>query len=154
MVSPEMLRRYPFFSFMNHVQLHEVAMITEELDLEAGGVLFTTRDATNGLYLLREGDVELHCTVTDERGMEERQDYLVGMINPGEMFGISALIRPYIYTTSASTSSASQLLVINAGELRSLCGKDKGLEAEWQRHIAEVTLNRLNYTRIQLLAAS
>jgi CRP-like cAMP-binding protein len=154
MVSPEMLRRYPFFSFMNHVQLHEVAMITEELVLEAGGVLFTTGEAANRLYLLREGGVELNYTVTDERGMEERQDYLVGMINPGEMFGISALIRPYVYTTGASTSSASQLLEIDAEELRALCDKDKELTAEWQRHIAEVTLERLNYTRIQLLAAS
>ncbi len=95
MVSTEMLRRYPFFSFMNHVQLHEVAMITEELEVEAGAVLFSMGEAANALYLLREGSVELHYTVTDERGMEKRQDFLVGMINPGEMFGISALIRPY-----------------------------------------------------------
>ncbi len=154
MVSPEMLRRYPFFAFMNHVQLHEAAMITEETELPAGDVLFTSGEPADKLYLLREGGVELHYTVTDERGMEKRQDYLVGMINPGEMFGISALIRPFIYTTSAWTSSPSRLLVLNADDLRELCGKDKELAAEWQRHIAEVTLERLNYTRVQLLAAS
>ena len=154
MISPEMLRRYPFFSFMNHVQLHEVAMITEEIAYEAGAVLFTTGDAANNLFLLREGGVELHFEVTDERGMEKRQDFLVGMINPGEMFGISALIRPCIYTTSALTSDTSQLLVLDAVELRALCEKDTSLAAEWQRHIAEVTLERLNFTRIQLLAAA
>lgn len=154
MVSPEMIRRYPFFSFMNHVQLHEIAMITEEKELEAGAVLFNAGEAANSLYLLREGGVELHLTVTDERGMEEKQDYLVGMINPGDMFGISALIRPYKYTTGAVTSSSSQLLEIDAEQLRALCGQDKELAAEWQQHIAEVTLERLNYTRIQLLAAA
>lgn len=154
MVSPEMLRRYPFFSFMNHIQLHEVSMITEEKEVEAGTVLFSLGEAANSLYLLREGGVELHLTVTDERGMEEQQDYLVGMINPGDMFGISALIRPYKYTTGALTSDASQLLEIDAEQLRALCDKDKDLSAEWQRHIAEVTLERLNYTRIQLLAAA
>jgi CRP-like cAMP-binding protein len=152
MVSPEMLRRYPFFSFMNHVQLHQVAMITEEMQAEAGTVLFAAGDPANRLYLLREGGVELHFTVTDERGMEKQQDYLVGMINPGDMLGISALIRPYEYTTGALVSEASQLLEIDAEQLRSLCDEDKDLAAEWHRHIAEVTLERLNYTRIQLLA--
>jgi CRP-like cAMP-binding protein len=154
MVSPEMLRRYPFFSFMNHVQLHEVAMITEEKSVDAGVVLFKSGEDANYLYLLREGGVELHLTVTDERGMEEQQDYLVGMINPGDMFGISALIRPFKYTTGALISDASQILEIDAEQLRALCDKDKDLAAEWQRHIAEVTLERLNYTRIQLLAAT
>ena len=154
MVSPEMLRRYPFFSFMNHDQLHEVAMITEEKELEAGSVLFAGGDPANNLYLLREGGVELHFTITDERGMEKQQDYLVGMINPGEMFGISSLIRPHIYTTSAHISELSQLLELDAVKLRSLCDKDTAVAAEWQRHIAEVTLERLNHTRIQLLAAA
>ncbi len=154
MVSPEMLRRYPFFSFMNHVQLHEVSMITEEKKLEAGAVVFTSGEPANTLYLLREGGVELHCIVTDERGMEREQDFLVGMINPGEMMGISALIRPYIYTTGAMTSETSQLLELDAVELRALCEKDTALTAELQRHIAEVTLERLNQTRVQLLAAT
>ena len=86
--------------------------------------------------------------------MEKPQDFLVGMINPGEMFGISALVRPYKYTTRAITSETSQLLELNAVELRALCGKDTALTAEWQSHIAEVTLERLNQTRIQLLAAT
>ena len=154
MVSPERLRRYPFFSFMNHVQLHEVSMMTEETELEAGVVLFSEEEDANTLYLLREGSVELHFIVTDERGMEKKQDFLVGMVNPGEIFGISALVRPYKYTTSALTGETSQLLELNALELRALCGKDKALTAEWQSHIAEVTLERLNQTRVQLLAAS
>ena len=154
MVSPEMLRRYPFFSFMNHVQLHEVAMMTEEAEIETGVVLFNAEEAANTLYLLREGSVELHYIIIDERGMEKEQDFLVGIINPGEVFGISALIRPYKYTTSALTSETSQLLVLNAVELRALCDKDTALTAEWQRHIAEVTSKRLHYTRIQLLAAT
>lgn len=154
MVSPETIRRYRFFSFMNHIQLHEVAMITEEKEVQAGVTLFSAGDPAGALYLLREGGVELHYTVVDERRMEKRQDFLVGLINPGEMFGISALIRPFVYTTGAITSELCRLLVIDAEQLRSLCDKDKDLAAEWQRHIAEVTLERLNYTRVQLLAAA
>ncbi len=93
MVSPEMLRRYPFFAFMNHDQLREAAMIAEEKNIEAGVTLFEGGDPANALYLLREGNIELHYQISDERGMETEQDYLVGMINPGEVVGISGLIQ-------------------------------------------------------------
>jgi CRP-like cAMP-binding protein len=116
--------------------------------------LFTAGQPAHTLYLLREGSVELHYTVADERGMEQEQDFLVGIINPGDIVGISALIRPYQYTTSALTSESSQLLELDAVELRALCERDTALAAEWQRHIAEVMLERLHYTRIQLLAAA
>ncbi|UCC51260.1 MAG: Crp/Fnr family transcriptional regulator [Anaerolineaceae bacterium] len=154
MISPEMLRRYPFFAFLDHAQLADVAMIAEEKEAGAGVALFTAGEPASALYLLREGNIELHYTVTDERGMEEQQDYLVGMINPSEVFGISALIRPYQYTTSALTGESSQYVEFDAVALRELCEKDLSLAAEWQRQIAEATLERLHYTRIQLLAAS
>jgi len=154
MVSPEMLRRYPFFAFMNHDQLREVAMIAEEKNIEAGVTLFEGDDPANALYLLREGNIELHYHIKDERGMERPQDYLVGMINPGEVLGISGLIRPYKYTTSAISGETSQLLEFDAVSLRRLCDEDVNLAAEWNRQIAETTLERLNHTRVQLLAAT
>lgn len=154
MVSPEMLRRYPFFAFMNHDQLRQAAMIAEEKDIEAGVTLFEGGDPANALYLLREGNIELHYKVSDERGMEKQQDYLVGMINPGEVVGISGLIRPYRYTTSAKSGETSQLLKFDAVALRGLCDQDVNLAAEWHRQIAESTLERLNHTRVQLLAAN
>ncbi|MDX1413635.1 MAG: Crp/Fnr family transcriptional regulator [Candidatus Promineifilaceae bacterium] len=154
MVSPEMLRRYPFFAFLNHDQLRKVAMIAEEKNVSAGMTLFKAGDPANALYLLREGNIELHYHVSDERGMEKSQNYLVGMINPGDMLGISGLIRPYEFTTSAVAGETSQLLEFDAIALRKLCDEDVYLAADWHRQIAETTLERLNHTRIQLLAAT
>lgn len=154
MISPEMLRRYPFFAFLNHEQLREVAMIAQEKVVGAGMTLFASGEPASALFLLREGNVELHYTVIDARRMEKQQDFLVGMINPGEVFGISALIRPHQYTTSALTGEASQIMQFDAVALRELCEQDLQLTAEWQRQIAEATMERLQSTRIQLLAAS
>ncbi len=153
MVSPELLRRYPFFAFMTHDQLRAVAMITDEIAIDADVVLFESGQNANELYLLRDGNVELHVVVVDERGMEKRQDFLVGMINPGELVGVSAMIRPYKYTTAAIVTEASHLLKINAFALRLLCEDDARLAAEWQSRISEVTLERLQAARVQLLAA-
>lgn len=154
MISPELLRRYPFFAFLNHEQLRKVAMIAEEKNVQAGVTLFSGGDPADTLYLLREGNIELHYHISDERGMEREQDFLVGMINPGEVLGISGLIRPYKYTTSAIAGETSQLLEFDAVALRNLCKEDVNLMAEWQQQIAETTLERLNNTRVQLLAAS
>jgi len=139
---------------MNHDQLAEAAMIAEEKESEPGTTLFNAGDTASALYLLREGNVELHFTITDERGMEQPQDYLVGMINPGEVLGISALIRPYLYTTNAVTAVYSLLIKLDGVAVRALCERDIELAAEWHRQIAEVTMDRLNSTRIQLLAAA
>ena len=154
MVSPEMLRRYPFFAFMTHDQLRKAAMIAEENNIKAGTTLFEEGDPADALYLLREGNIELYYHIIDERGMEQKQVYLVGMINPGEVLGISGLIRPFKYTTSAVSGETSQLLELDAVALREMCDDDVKLAAEWYRQIAETTLERLNHTRVQLLAAS
>lgn len=154
MVSPELLRRYPFFNFMNHNQLRDVAMMTEEVSFDVDTTLFQTGAAANFLYLLRTGNVELHYVVTDERGLEKRQDFLVGMINPGEVVGISALIEPYRYTATALVTEPSELLCIDAASLRELCDKDPMLAAKWHQRMAEITMTRLHDTRIQLLAAA
>ncbi len=154
MISPEILRRYPFFAFLNHRQLQTIAMIAHEKTVDAGITLFEGGDPADVLYLLREGNIELHYKISDERGIEREQDFLVGMINPGELLGISSLIRPYRYTTSAVSGEMSQLLLFDGVELRQLCEKDISLAAEWQRQIAETTLERLNHTRVQLLGVT
>lgn len=154
MISPEVLRRYPFFAFMSHEQLRDVAMLTDEITAGENEVLFAAGATAVALYFLRQGNVELHYVVVDERGMEKRQDFLVGMINPGEILGISALIEPYEYTASAVVTEPSQLLKLDAVALRELCDADPKLAAGWQRRIAATTMARLHDTRIQLLAAA
>ena len=154
MVSPEVLRRYPFFGFMNHDQLREVAIITDEMDADADTTLFESGAEADTFYLLRDGNVELHYVVTDERGMEKRQDFLVGMINPGEVVGISALISPYKYTAMAVVTEPSELLRVDAKRLRDLCDTDPTLSAAWHQRMAESTMERLHSTRVQLLAAT
>ena len=85
MISPEVLRRYPFFSFMNPNQLREVAMITEEITIEEGEILFKIEEKANSFFLLRDGLVDLQYTVVDEHEPQLRKDFIVGSVNPGEV---------------------------------------------------------------------
>lgn len=154
MISPEVLRRYPFFSFMNHDQLREVAMITDEVKHEKGDVLFNNDEKANACYLLMEGSIDLHYVVIDEHDPSLRKEFIVGTINPGEILGVSAIVEPYKYTATAIVVNDSRLLKMDAVALRDLCRQDRELNLGFQTMAAKATLERLHATRVQLAAAT
>lgn len=153
MVSPELLRRYPFFGFLDDAQLRAVAMIAEEVVVERGETLCREGDEANALYLLMDGGVELHYIVVDERSHAVLRDFLVGHVNPGELLGISALIEPYHLTTDVRTTVVSRLLRIDAAGLRALCELDAKLAYGMMRQAAAAAMERLEATRVELVAA-
>jgi CRP-like cAMP-binding protein len=154
MISPEVLRRYPFSSFMTHDQLREVAMITEEVEVEADTTIAESGEVAAALYLLVSGSVDLHFVVFDELKTGERKDFLVGTINPGEIFSITALIEPYEVTSSSVATVPSKFLKIDAAALRKLAEEDTMLACGLQRQAARAAMERLQATRIQLAAAA
>jgi CRP-like cAMP-binding protein len=154
MISTEILRRYPFFSFLNADQLRELAMITNEVEVEKDAKLFAIGDEADALYFLTDGSFELHYVVIDEHEPDLRKDFLVGNINPGEILSISAVIEPYKLTATAIADSDSKLLRIDAEELRELCDEDQGLAYGLMAQVAKSTMERLHATRVQLAAAT
>jgi CRP/FNR family cyclic AMP-dependent transcriptional regulator len=152
MISPELLRRYPFFGPLNDAQLKAIAMIAEEVTIESGITLFKEKQPAEAMYLLKEGGIDLFYTIEEERP-EFRKEFPVGEIYHGEPFGISAIIEPYILTSTARASHTSQLVKIAAGPLRALCEVDKELALVFMRQVAKVALERLGATRVQLAAA-
>lgn len=154
MISPEQLRRYPFFSFMNPDQLREVAMITDEVTLEVGEILFNIDEKATACYLLMEGAIDLHYVVSDEYEPQRRKAFVVGSINPGELLGISALVEPYKYTATAIAINPSKLLKIDGEALHQLVVQDPNLGCGFQTMVAKATMERLHATRILLAAAT
>ncbi len=66
MVSPELLRRYPFFGVLNSEQLKSIAMIADEISIAAGTKLFEECQQADTFYLLIEGSVELSYKSEEE----------------------------------------------------------------------------------------
>ena len=151
MVSTELLRRYPFFAGLKDDQLRELAMITEELEIQERDTLFEGGTSADSLYLLQDGGIDLHYLVVDERGMETPQDFMVGVINPREVFGISTLIKPYKYTTKAIVSRPGSVLQLDGPKLRALCEEDVDMYVILLERIASTALLRLKDTRMQLV---
>ncbi len=152
MISPEVLRRYPFFARLDDNQLKAIAMITEELTFDKNENIFKEGDSADALYLLTSGDVDLFCCADDD-SKTYQNEYSVGEINVGEPFGISTLMDPFLFTSTARASQPSSALRIQGAGLRAMCELDQRMAYLLMKQIAKAYAERLRFTRIQLVAA-
>ena len=153
MVSPELLRRYPFFGPFDEKQLRELSFIANEETAIEGDILFKECDAAEKLYFLLEGDIELFYTSEEEYHPKSSKRFTAGEINPGEVFSISAVIPPYVLSASARAVKPSRYISINGIELRSLMQSDCLLGYTMMLQVTNAIMERLVYTRVQLAAA-
>lgn len=153
MVSPELLRRYTIFGFMNEAELRGIAMIAEEVQPPPGTTLFDAETPASALYLLIEGSVELWYVAHDHHEQGLHREFFVSDVNPGEILGISALIEPFCYVSSARLTGPARLIRLEAAGLRALCEMDCRLGYRLMHQIAKAAIQRLSDTRVQLVAA-
>lgn len=151
MISPEQLRRYPFFGRLSETQLIEIAMISDHVSIEAGEIIAKEGDLAEALYFLEEGAVDLYYI--PETGSILQEGYPVGTINPGEPFSISAVIEPHILTSTVRASGPCRAIRIQAQALRRLMKNDRQLAYVITHHAAKAVIERLHATRTQLAAA-
>ena len=155
MVSTELLRRYPFFGGLTDGQLKALAMIADEKNFMPGSIIFEECDNADKLYLLTEGNVDLSYRSIDEMHAYATppKEFYAGSINPGEVFGISALIEPYKNNATAKVSVPSHAIIFDAIELRKLLEQDLPLAYNLTRQTVIVLMDRLISLRVQLAAS-
>lgn len=150
MVSPELLRRYPFFALLTDEQLKAISMIADEKTYPKDALLVKEDAAAEKLMLLLEGDVDL---VYSGGGEGAVVNALVGSIAPGEVLGVSSLIEPYAYISSARATQDVRVVEINGKALRALMEIDPKLGYRVMCNTAAAVLERLKYTQVELAAA-
>ena len=117
MVSPELLRRYPFFAGLTHDHIVTMANAAAEQAVEAGNAFFRADEAMCCLYLTIEGAVGVVMELPDHTveqslsgqltGALHTRDVVMRTVGPGEVFGWSALVPPYTSTASAKALAGS-----------------------------------------------
>jgi CRP-like cAMP-binding protein len=144
MISPEQLRRYPYFANVSDHALKEVAMISDEVTAPAGRVLFTEGDRAENLYILVEGEFDLQYTLSS--GERRTVDTLVA----GDLIVWSALVEPYRCTATGTTRTACRLISIQGQKLRALCETDHDLGYRMLISLTTLLASRLEGARVQL----
>jgi CRP-like cAMP-binding protein len=150
MISIELLRRYPFFALLSDDQLKAIAMVAEEKTYPKQTLLLKENTPATKLILLLEGDVDLIYSGGGEGAISNA---LVGSIAPGEMLGVSSIIEPYIYISSARATVPSRVVEIDGVAVRALMQVDKMLGFGLMSNVATAVLERLKYTQVELAAA-
>jgi len=153
MVLPKHLRRYDLFDFMGNEELEVVAAIAKEKEYQKDDVIIESGQPAETFYFLAEGNVAYYYVVTTENDPYYKKEYHISDINAGEIFGISALIEPYQYTATLRVEKPSRVIEIRASDLRSLCDADPKLAYGLMQAVAKAAIDRLQATRIQLIAA-
>jgi CRP/FNR family transcriptional regulator, cyclic AMP receptor protein len=153
MISPELLRRYPFFGSLDEAQLRAIAMLSEEVEVAQGASFFETDSPATALYLLLEGGIDQYYVVVDRDDPKLKKEFFINELSPGDIFGLSGLIEPYQHTTSARASAASRAIKIEANGLRALCELDVKMSNGLMKAVARSARDRLHDTRVQLAAA-
>jgi CRP-like cAMP-binding protein len=147
MISPEILRRYPYFAGVSEESLKAVAMIADERVVPAGTQLFNEGDPADTMNIIVRGEIRIQYIL----GSGERRT--VDTLVDGDILGWSALVEPYTYTAVGTASKQSQLVAIRAKKLRELCDNDPFLGYRLTTQIARLLAHRLEGARVQLAAA-
>jgi CRP-like cAMP-binding protein len=163
MVSPELIRRYPFFAGLTDDQIKSIAMLGEEQEIAEGEVLFEIGDAVSDLYLVEAGEFGIFLQATDhsvkhtvaEQLMRQikMEGVLVSRAEAGEVLGWSALIPPHEATGSAKALKASKVITLRGKKLQALFEEDRGFECQMIKKVAQVIRQRLADRQIETIAA-
>lgn len=148
MVSPELLRRFPFFAGLTDEEIKSIAMISEEEKHQANTFIFRERGRAEKLFVLLEGTVDIMVN-TDEEGLEQET---VSTLTHGDVFCWSSVVEPHVLTASAFTATPVTVVSIDGAGLRAMFELDCHLGYRILQKSAEIISSRLRDTRIQMLS--
>ena len=155
MVSPELLRRYPFFGGLSDAQLRALSMISEEVAFEKGKTIIEECEPAETLYLLIDGSIDLSYRSADELNLKPGppKELAAGEVNPGEIFGLCSMIEPFMSNTTAKAAVPSRAIAMNGKALQGLINEDIDLANKLLRQTVRTLMEQLIATRVQLAAA-
>jgi CRP-like cAMP-binding protein len=162
MISPELLRRYPFFAGLSHEHLVALANAAEEISVEAGHTFFQEEDKLDCFYLLVKGSVSIGIPVPDQAAKQnvsgqllgeiKTKDVSISTVGTGDLFAWSALIPPYTATASGTALTDCQVVAFDAGKLLKLFEEQPDFGYLMSVKAGQLIRERLRDLRIESLS--
>jgi CRP-like cAMP-binding protein len=147
MVSPEVLRRYPFFAGLSLEQMNIMARAAHEENVEADRFFLHEKDETPYLYLLIQGEVNI---VIELPGQDK--EIIIGTVGPGDVFAWSSLVPPHTATASVKASTACQVIAIDCRQLLEAFEEDCRFGYVMMTKAAQITRDRVTTLTTETLA--
>lgn len=133
------------FQSLPEEKLATIAAMSGSQKIVAGDWLLHKDDHADYIYLVEEGAIELIMPVNTDIEIP------VALIRPGNgCVGVSALIKPYVYTLSARCKDDARLTAIPSADLRGLFQSDPEFGWTVMSNLAQRLLERLGETRQEI----
>jgi CRP/FNR family cyclic AMP-dependent transcriptional regulator len=147
MVSPELIRRYPYFSGLSIERINLLANIAEEVESGPGQYLQQEGEDINKVYIIIEGDVSLVTTLP-----QQGKEVVINTFGTGDVFGWTSLIPPYTAGAGAKSNTKCKLIEFDANKLREKFEEDYQFGYLMMIKIAQIIRERLDSIVIETLA--
>lgn len=141
----EALAESSFLNGLGGSERRQLAELARPLEVEPGTVLLREGSETAELGIVRSGRVALRLSVP-MRGV-----HTILTVEPGDVFGWSAVVPPYRSTSTAVATEPTTGVVFPARALREALDSDEELAAALYPRILRSVARRLEATRLQLL---
>ena len=135
----------PVFRGLDQEELELIAGCGSNVVFAAGERLFREGDPADTFFLVRHGLVAL-----DQNG-PNRADVTVETVGPGEIVGWSWLLEPHRWHFTGRAVELVRAVQFDGVCLRKKCEEDPVLGYDLLTRFAQVLVNRLQATRLQLM---
>lgn len=161
MISPEVLRRYPFFAGFDNDHIVKLAETANERTVEPEHVFFEDTGKVESFYLLLEGEVAIYMDLPDRAASQSIYQQLTrdlhttrivtATVNAGEVFGWSSLVPPHDSTASAKALSTCRVAQFDASRILNLMAQDCRFGFLMMQRVAALIRDRLRDSRLETL---
>jgi CRP-like cAMP-binding protein len=110
-----------------------------------GEMIFREGDAADRFYAVRQGRVSVEVFVP------QRGAVTIQTAGPGDVLSWSWLFPPYVSRFDARCLTLTRALAFDGACLRGKCEEDHELGYEFMKRFAQIMVERLRATRLQLL---
>lgn len=136
---------HPFFEGLEPKYLQLMTSGASNVRFGAGTYIFREGEAASHFYIIRQGKVALE-TFAAQRG-----PITIETIEAGEVLGWSWLFPPYRWHFDARVVEPTRAITLDGVCLRTKGEADHDLGYELVKRVAQIMMQRLQATRLQLL---
>jgi CRP-like cAMP-binding protein len=147
MVSPELIRRYKYFSSVSIEQLNMLASIAEEVEFEPDHYFHQEGDDIGKIYIIVEGDVSLITSLP-----QQDKEVVINTIGSGDVFGWTSMLPPYTAGSGAKSVGECKLIEFDSAQLRQKFEEDSEFGYLMMIKIAQIIRERLDSIVMETLA--
>lgn len=138
---------HPFLKGFSNDQLATIARCGRLREYGPADLIFKQGHPAHTFHLILSGTVVL--THAGQKG-----NTVIQTLATGEVVGWSWLFSPYSWHFNATASDPTQILELDGDRLRELCQTEHNFGYEFMSRIAQVVIERLQYTRRKLFKLS